>query len=156
MKRLIVFIGVCVFIFVIYTIGFNHGLQAEKQAQIQNATPTPYLLSEDKLWTLINNYRESKSLKPFIKDQKLCDIAEFRVVQLKTKEGDYFNHDGFHELLDGNKIKYAENITGGYSEENALDRWLNSPPHKEAIEAEWKYSCVATGNNYAVQIFSNL
>lgn len=115
-------------------------------------------LDADKLWNLVNEYRLGKNLSPFIKSQPLCNIAKDRAAYLTDKYYSEYNHDKFLETVNrylSPDIEVSENITGGTSEQDALDNWLNSPSHKQAIEASWKYSCIACSSRNCAQIFSN-
>lgn len=117
--------------------------------------PTPAYqqkqLSAVKLWSLIQDWRVSQGLQPYIKDQRLCKIAEDRV-----DDGVDF-HKGFIEKYNNSNYPYAmqENQTGAASHEDALDRWLNSPPHRATLEKPYTHSCVAVQRDWAVQIFSS-
>lgn len=121
---------------------------------------TPKKLDADKLWSLIQDWRVENGLQPYIKDQRLCVIAEDRV-----DDGDNY-HEGFIKKMESNYynlpegVLVSENATGGTSEENMLQRWLNSPTHAETLGKSYNYSCVAVYGTtdpeyYAVQIFSN-
>ena len=134
---------------------------------VQTATPAPYgPLSKEKLWYLIQEWRKSDDCKPggcepYYEDSRLCVVAEDRVDDPED------NHDGFYEKVKsdyygfGVGITLSENKTGGYSEEDMLKKWLNSPSHAAALREDYKYSCVAVDGTdpnsyYAIQIFSNL
>jgi uncharacterized protein YkwD len=113
-------------------------------------------LSREKLWEIIQKWRVSQNLSKYIEAKSLCKIAEQRVVDLKGKSGDNFNHSLFLKRYSTLPYKVSENITGGFSEKAILSSWLESSSHRKALKSDWKYSCVAVGKDYAVQIFSNL
>lgn len=107
-------------------------------------------ISADVLWTIVNDYRVSKGLQPFEKSETLCEIARDRI-----NDG-WDAHKGFNEKYYYYSSQLSENMAYGNSEEELLNNWLNSTPHREALEKDWKYSCIASRDDYAVQIFSNL
>lgn len=118
-------------------------------------------LNAETLWSLIQTWRQSDDCRPggcqpYIKDQRLCEIAERRIEDLKGKILQNFNHNLFVERYKNYPYKLSENITGASSSDDALSRWLNSQPHTETLKRDIKYSCIATGSDYAVQIFSNM
>lgn len=117
-------------------------------------SPTPSKLDAVKLWKIVNDYRLSKNLQPFTKNDELCRIAIERAPEI-VKEIDT-PHKGFHERYDSYPYKMGENATGAIGEKDALNRWLNSPPHKSALDGSWLYSCIACDKDIAcVQIFSS-
>lgn len=122
------------------------------------AVPTvkPTKLSDEKLWNLIQKWRADNNLPEYIKDERLCTIAKLRAPE---QEGELANapHLNFRNRVREvvGEIRVSENATQGGTEQYALNSWLSSPPHKKALLADWKYSCVATHHSYAVQIFSN-
>lgn len=123
--------------------------------EINNETPKP--LDEDILWDLIQEWRVENGHKAYVRDSRLCEIAEKRVKEIQSD----YSHDSF-EKADYSKLpdgKIAENIslwTAG--EENTLNGWLDSPSHREALEKPYRSSCVVTGGEYgqsAVQVFAS-
>ena len=158
MKRLIVLISIFVLSAFIYVIAFNHGLVAGKQSvQYSNTQNESLSIDSDKLLSLIQNWRKDQGLSEFVENAQLCRVAEDRVLDgfddheglhLKLKNGDY-------NFL-GEKVLLSENITTGLFPQDALNNWLDSPPHKEALMDDYKYTCVRCEGLYCVQIFSNL
>ena len=55
----------------------------------------PITLDSEKLFSLVNSWRVSESLAPYIKDERLCDLARIRLPEIKTK----FSHDMFWKHL---------------------------------------------------------
>lgn len=107
-------------------------------------------LSSDKLWLLIQGWRKSQNLTEFIQDERLCDIANKRSVEIQTT----YSHDKFISDYSNYKFQLQENINTCTDEQMCLDKWLNSPPHKKTLQ-KWSYSCVKCNNWHCVQIFSN-
>lgn len=121
-------------------------------------TPTPFIVSEDKLWSLIQDWRISTNRQTYVKDQKLCDFADIRLSQMNDG---YINHSGFiplHRKMIPNS-SMAENLISNFpSEEIMLNKWLGSPEHLKDLEADYKYSCLRCSpkdRNTCVQIFAN-
>lgn len=118
-------------------------------------------LDAEILWSLIQTWRQSDNCRPegcqpYIKDQRLCEIAEIRVEDLKGKIMQNFNHDLFVERYKNYPYKLSENITGASNDQDALDLWLKSASHAAVLRTDYKYSCVAVQPSFAVQIFSNM
>lgn len=107
-------------------------------------------LDSEKLWLLVQTWRIDNDLKPYEKDQRLCDISNDRV-----KDGlDY--HKGLHEKYANLPYYISENSGIDYnSEKDLLTGWLYSVPHADALKHSYKYSCISCSNDFCVQIFSN-
>jgi hypothetical protein len=119
---------------------------------LSESTPA---LSQEKLWSLIQNWRRENNLKPYIKDENLCKFAEGRLLEV----ADDWSHEGYREkartMLNGYSMT-AENLVKDFnSEYSALNAWLNSPSHLGSLKREYTYSCVRCNNNICVQIFGN-
>lgn len=120
-----------------------------------SAVPQPQLEAE-KLTTLVNEWRVKSGFQSYIKNEALCTIAKERVIdQLNGLD----NHQGLYETYSQYPSVISENTVGPANtidpEGSALTSWLISPPHRATLEKSYLYSCIATKNNYAVQIFSN-
>lgn len=118
------------------------------------SSATIYTTSQG-VWNVVNNWRTSSGRLTYTESQILCDIADNRVKQVQ----DVFNHKQFLEDLKKSNYPYivSENLSEGYrTPEDTLSAWLNSPPHRWALEQNYKFSCVRCENDYCVQIFSNL
>ncbi len=113
--------------------------------------PPPKPPSADKLFSLINEWRKSQGLTPYIKDNRLCAIA---IDRADDKILD--NHVGFMRKYDTAQYPYVmqENLVSVEKEPIMLKGWLNSPPHRAALEKPYLYSCVAC-DKQCVQIFSS-
>lgn len=155
MKRALKVLGIIIFLtvfaVVVHGFGYNTGLRIGRSETHLNS---------DKLWIDIQQWRVSQGLPQYIKDPKLCDIADKRAPEIVKEENNNTPHAGFDKTIApyGNgKIAFAENNTGALSEQDALDRWLHSASHAATLRHDYKYSCVATdGKQHAVEIFSNL
>lgn len=112
-------------------------------------------LDAEKLWNIIQEWREFEKLNKYTKSDKLCDIADVRVVQIS----DNFSHKDFPSVVNkfcGSRcnIIYSENIIRSQDEHDSLNWWLNSASHSAALHKNYPYSCIATFGEYGVQIFS--
>lgn len=109
----------------------------------------PISLSSEKLTKLVNEWRVKQGFQPYEKNEALCRIAEDR-----SKDGlDY--HKGFREKYTGFPSIISENAATAPSETAAIYEWEYSPKHKENLSKPYRYSCIATKDNFAVQIFSS-
>lgn len=119
-----------------------------------NSAPVQKPLNTEALWSLIQAWRQSDDCRPggcqpYIKDQRLCEIAEDRI------KDRFDNHEGLYEKYSKYPFKIQEIATEANSDKDALSRWLSSPPHAAGLRTSYKYSCIAVSPNYAIQIFSN-
>lgn len=117
--------------------------------------PTSVYIPDDEndLFEAVNNWRISQNLPPYKKSEATCDFAAFRAPQLKTD----YSHNGFHEHLKDlpNGQYFGENILGDhYYSDVSLNKWLNSPSHRKALEADYTHSCIKCDSGYCVHIFS--
>lgn len=116
-------------------------------------SPTPLIFSEEKLWSLVNEWKINQGSNPYIKDQRLCNLANVRLEEIRLKN----NHDGFwNHTNDFPHKELAENLSSDYIfEDKALIGWLNSPPHRKTLEHDYKYSCLKCLGDRCVQLFAN-
>lgn len=116
-------------------------------------TPTPHIFSERKLWQLINEWQTSQGFKPYIEDSRLCTLAKTRIAEIKTN----WSHDGFWQHKnDFTHNGLAENLSKDwFTEEDAFQAWLDSPPHRKNLNDYYAYSCLRCEDNICVQEFAN-
>ncbi len=121
-------------------------------------SPTPYAFSENKLWSLIQNWRKSQGLSPYIKDQRLCAIAKDRV----TNDPPLDDHAGLYRKYSNYPYVIQENLAEYQNEQQMFNEWITSPfGHRETLEKPYSYSCIVcipvknTDRTYCSQIFSN-
>lgn len=114
-------------------------------------TPTSIPLTREDALTVINKWRSSQGLKPFIQSEFLCSIANVRVDEIKTD----FSHNKFHaDRFCSQNCTISENIAEGFfNSEDLLQGWLNSPPHKAALMKPYTHTCISTNGNQTVEIF---
>lgn len=122
-------------------------------ATIQTSLSTPGGLNADKLFSMANNYRQSKGLPLFEKDDSSCQLAASRAPEINGEIASGTMHSG----LKARNLPYwnTENIISMNSEEAAFNWWINDTIHREAIEGNYKYSCVACSGNACAQEFTN-
>lgn len=113
-------------------------------------------LNEDKLLTLVNEYRKDLGLQAMSKDAQICGYARKRSIEIK----DNWSHEGFQS--DRKKsVLYAqacpncshlgENLAKDIKvEEFILEAWKKSPTHNDnLISPNYNIACVQINeNNY--------
>jgi len=110
-------------------------------------------LNADKLFGMVNAYRQSKGLAPFEKDDRVCSLASSRAPEINGEVASGTMHSG----LRARALPYwnTENIISMNSEEGAFNWWINDTIHREAIESGNKYSCVACSGNACAEEFTS-
>lgn len=120
---------------------------------INNPETSGIKVSEDKIWSLIQDWRIKNGFKPYIKDQYLCEIARDR-----SDDKVLDNHAGFYQkygnLKSNNPRIITENLAALNYPQLMLNAWLGSPPHRAALEKPYTHSCIAC-DKQCVQIFSS-
>lgn len=113
-------------------------------------------LSEDKLFSLVNEYRKSLGLQILSKDAQICGYARKRSIEIKNN----WSHEGFQSDSKKN-VLYAqacpncshlgENLAKDIKiEEFILEAWKKSPTHNDnLIEPDYNIGCIQINeNNY--------
>jgi uncharacterized protein YkwD len=110
-------------------------------------------LNADKLFAMANAHRQSIGLAPFQKDDRACQLAVSRAPEINGEIAAGVMHSG----LRARSLPYwnTENIISMGSEEGAFNWWIHDQIHKEAIEGNYAYSCVACSGNACAQEFTN-
>ncbi len=124
--------------------------------------PAPYIPNSDKLWNLIEEWRQSQGLKPYVKDQALCQIATQRAEE-QNAAGQLDEHAGFFARFSKSPYLWSENaqfLQPDYtrfinSETLTLQSWLHSPAHLANLEKPYLYSCVERVGRVYDQIFTS-
>lgn len=157
MKRIISLILASVFGFLFLLLGASTYERLNVKSENIVLTPEPLpILSSEKLWEIVNDWRVSQNLPVFTYDGRLCDIAKPRLSEIKTD----WSHDGFVDDFESLRVKLkyqklGENLARAhFTEEGTLSSWLNSPSHKENLDDSYTHSCIATSDNFVVQIFA--
>jgi uncharacterized protein YkwD len=128
--------------------------QVQAASTVQVSVPSnPGGLNADKLFSLVNSYRQSINLPAFQKDERSCSLASSRAPEINNEIATGTMHQG---LKDRNLPYWnTENIISMNSEEAALQWWLGDYIHKKAIEGNFTYSCVACSGNACAEEFTN-
>lgn len=110
-------------------------------------------LDPEKIFSMSNEYRKSKGLPEFKKDEKTCSLAASRAPEVSAEVASGDMHKG---LRDRN-LNYwnTENIISMRTEEAAFNWWINDKIHHDAIVGNFTYSCVACSGNSCAQEFTN-
>ncbi|MBI1862665.1 hypothetical protein HYS00_00940 [Candidatus Microgenomates bacterium] len=110
-------------------------------------------LNADKLFDMSNAHRQSIGLPAFQKDDRSCQLAASRAPEINGEVASGTMHSG----LRARNLPYwnSENIITMGSEEGAFNWWIHDQIHKEAIEGNYTYSCVACSGNACAQEFTN-
>ena len=161
MKKLLLLLLVGLFGLFCFVAGTSYQIKATKPTieRVEVVKPIPF--DQAILWSLIQSYRIDNNLTPFIKDQNLCAYASERLPEVATN----YSHEGFQEtayskLASLGAGKLGENLVGiqppidDISEVETLDAWLNSPPHRGAIDDPTNtHSCLRCDTINCVQLF---
>lgn len=159
MKKILIGLVIVLSVSLGYLAGWNAGLKASpvsKPYAVNNLSTAH--LNSDKLWSLIEEWRTKEGLPAYIKDQRICDIANNRILEVDKEIKENAPHKGFVDAVKDFPIRggsFSENIVGAGSEEEALDKWLRSASHSAALRKSYTYSCISTKGPYAIQEFAN-
>ena len=126
-------------------------------APTDQPTPTPDLINEQALFDLVQRFRVENNLTPYKKSDLLCQIANYRLKEIKLN----FSHTGFFSLPHSfcpHGCSLGENLADkGYNsttnEKKTLNQWLLSPEHAKNLKADYTHSCLKSDGRYTVQIF---
>lgn len=110
-------------------------------------------VDSDLLFEVINDWRVENGYKRYLKHDSICEITDKRNKQILLN----YSHDGLLDKSWEYPSLLSENLTAtdGADPKIALNNWLASPTHHEALKRPYKYSCVSCIGYYCVQIFSN-
>lgn len=111
-------------------------------------------LNPEVIFELINNYRKSIGLSPFEKEPKLCQIAKERSTEINNE---ILVTGNLHNGLYSRNLNFwvTENLIYAENEQYAMNWWLNSPIHRQAITGNSRYSCGECNGNSCSQLFSS-
>lgn len=116
-------------------------------------TPPPGSLNADRIFEMVNTHRESINLPDFQKDDRACTLAASRAPEIDHEIASGIMHRGLRER----NLSYwnTENIISMDSEQAAFNWWVHDKIHKDAIEGDYKYSCVACSGQACAEEFTN-
>ena len=98
----------------------------------------------------VNEYRNSKGLSSVTTDGYTCAFATTRANEIVEN----FNHDGFRNRIDSKNLPYpsyshiTENIAMNSNPDQVIQGWIDSPGHRENMEKNTPYACIANSGNY--------
>ncbi len=121
---------------------------------------------EQKIHQRVNEYRQSQGLPPLTLNAHISQVARLHSQKMAGKIAT-FSHDGFDERAKaiGVRIPYqsvSENLAylKGYPDlvATAVQGWINSPGHRQAMEGDFNFTGVgiaknASGEYYFTQLF---
>lgn len=117
--------------------------------------PQPVLngSAADILFGLVNAYRQAKGLPAFIKDDRVCSLANARATEIAGEMAAGTLHSGMY----ARNLPYwnTENAAAYGSPQANFNWWLSDTIHRQAIESSKTYSCTACSGNYCVQEFTS-
>ncbi|CAN5142277.1 hypothetical protein BH09PAT1_BH09PAT1_0150 [soil metagenome] len=121
--------------------------------QVITSPSNPGGLNADTLFNMVNAYRENKGLPAFQKDEKACSLAASRAPEINNEVATNTMHSG----LRARNLPYwnTENIISMRNETEAFNWWINDQIHKDAIESNNTYSCMACSGNSCAEEFTN-
>lgn len=148
--KLILFGGIGFALLLTYIFGFTNGTKfaaANYNPEINKIKQ----IDEDRLWEVVNEWREKQGKSLYKTDIVLCGYANERVKKIQSD----WSHDGFHTLKKVDQFTtLGENILNDFdNEETGLNSWLNSTTHKANLDENFSHSCIRCENNYCVQLF---
>ena len=110
-------------------------------------------LNADVLFSMSNTHRIAIGLPVFQQDQRVCTLAQERAPEIGAEIAEGHMHSG----KNSHNFPYwfTENIISMNSEAAAFDWWIHDEIHREALEGQYTYSCVACSGNSCVQEFTN-
>jgi uncharacterized protein YkwD len=111
------------------------------------------VLDSDRIFDLINQYRQSRGLPVFEKDDKVCELAQIRSGELVVEVANGTIHSGLY----GRNLPYWiwENAKVGSNEEGTVAWWLASALHHQSIVGDYKFSCVKCTGNACSELFTS-
>ena len=113
-------------------------------------------LNEEKLWNIVNAWREENNLRPYTKNDRLCDIAKIRSNDPLINEKLLDDHKGFIERYKNYPSVIGENMAKDWkNEQSTLKAWIDSPTHLKNLQESFSYSCIKTKGDLVIQIFSS-
>jgi len=120
-----------------------------------SATDTTSIqLNADKLFDMVNTYRASANLPAYQKEDRICKLADERVVEIYDEIWVTYS---MHSGLRRRNLDYWvwENLIYQNTEEQALNWWINSPIHNKGLLSDMHYSCARCSGKSCVMLFTS-
>lgn len=142
---------------------------AQAQKPVENAVKGVQTQSEplnaDKILELVNAERAKVGVAPLVSDQRLVASAQTKADDMATNN--YYGHinpttgvNGYEFIPRGICIYKSENINAAITSQEAVNEWLASQPHHDAmLDAKYSLTGIALAKNpkadwyYVVQHF---
>ena len=117
-------------------------------------TPQVKVINPEVLLNVVNEWRVENGYSAYQVDQRLCDMGFERLEQIPSD----WSHDQFEPTLNKHFNGYnffGENLARGYSyEADVLSAWLDSPTHRDNLEARVPLTCIVTDGYFVVHLFA--
>lgn len=141
-KRLFLIL-VILLIPVVFVVGYAAGQY--------NTRDTSERVNEDRLWELVNAWKNENDGYMYQPDDLLCGLATRRLKEIKNN----WSHDGFTDVISNNFQGWGENLAKDQSsEQQVLDEWLNSASHSANLKEKFTSTCIRCEDNHCVQLFA--
>jgi len=110
-------------------------------------------LNADVIFSMINTDRNQAGLPSFKQDPNLCELASQRATEIISELWNGTLHSGLYNR----NLSYwvTENAIFMPTEESAVNWWLHSPIHREAIYSTHIYSCVKCTGDSCSELFTD-
>lgn len=122
-------------------------------------SPTPISqveggLNSDMLFSMVNSHRQSLGLASLQTNPDVCQLASERAPMVDHEIATGTMHSGLKNF----DFPYwnTENIISMSTNQGAFNWWINDPIHREAIEGDFKYSCLKCSGYACAEEFTNL
>jgi uncharacterized protein YkwD len=110
---------------------------------------TPIEQQKAEIEELINQYRLQNGKSTLSRDSYLCELAEFRLQEIKTD----WSHDGFHKMKKEKYSSFGENLAKNWTtDKEVMKAWIDSPTHNNILLGHWTNFCVSQEEGYYVLI----
>lgn len=158
-KFIFIIFNIVILVYILDIYGNVHELkELSSRNSVSQIQETDFVPDAKYLSELINIYRAESNKNKLEKHYGLCGVAIERLSDLEggfSHEGFVIKSDFYMDSLGFNSM--GENLFQGknISEENILNMWINSPAHKEILDANFNYQCVVCDKNHCVSMFGN-
>lgn len=142
---------------------------ANSQLKVPTPSPVPTILptlrsfppqdlhypDAERLFSLVQVWRESVGKNKYIHSENMCKIAQLRAEESVSD----WSHDKFSAERFCDECTLGENLARNYQalefepEDGILERWLNSPAHKENLDRNYTHSCIRCVDLNCAHIF---
>lgn len=137
MKRL--YIGLVAITIVVVSLCIYANRQNKPTVAVEK--PVQYTYTPQAFLVAVNRERAKVGSKPLVLDERLNKSAQLKADELRIEgwgSNPHINSDGIHgyeyaKIAVNECEAPSENLTGGYSLHDVINRWLNSSLHKEAM-----------------------